>query len=95
MATFSDGPVPIWLRTDDQILAAFREIEAGRSLKPEAWPNGARVAVALSVDVDNQSAEVRSPRLSLWGTTARAGAWRDSPVCWTGTASRRRFSCLP
>lgn len=58
MATCGDESVSIWLRTDDEILAAFRKVEAGRSLKPETWPNRARVAVALSVDVDNQSAEV-------------------------------------
>ena len=30
-------------------------VTAGRRLRPKAWPNGARVAVALSFDVDNMS----------------------------------------
>jgi peptidoglycan/xylan/chitin deacetylase (PgdA/CDA1 family) len=30
-------------------------VRAGRSLKPHAWPNGARVAVALSFDSDHES----------------------------------------
>ena len=49
---------PIWLRSDDEILSLFRKVEAGQSLNPPAWPNGAKVAVAISLDVDNQSPEV-------------------------------------
>jgi peptidoglycan/xylan/chitin deacetylase (PgdA/CDA1 family) len=30
-------------------------VRAGRSLKPDSWPNGARVAVALSFDSDHES----------------------------------------
>jgi peptidoglycan/xylan/chitin deacetylase (PgdA/CDA1 family) len=33
-------------------------VSAGRRLKPKAWPNGARVAVGLSFDVDNASASL-------------------------------------
>lgn len=42
--------------TIDQLRAQFFHVGAGRRLKPKSWPNGARVAVALSFDVDNASA---------------------------------------
>jgi peptidoglycan/xylan/chitin deacetylase (PgdA/CDA1 family) len=41
----------------DQLKAQIR-VTAGRRLRPESWPNGARVAVALSFDVDNMSASL-------------------------------------
>jgi len=41
--------------TQDQLLAAVAPARAGRKLTPHSWPNGARVAVALSFDVDNES----------------------------------------
>ncbi len=37
----------------DQIREQFLRVSAGKRLKPKAWPDGARVAVALSFDVDN------------------------------------------
>ena len=41
----------------DQLKAQIR-VTAGRRLRPQSWPNGARVAVALSFDVDNMSASL-------------------------------------
>src|SRR2546430_15664327 len=37
----------------DQLKAQYTQIGVGKRLKPKKWPNGARVAVALSFDVDN------------------------------------------
>jgi peptidoglycan/xylan/chitin deacetylase (PgdA/CDA1 family) len=37
----------------DQLQQQFFQISAGRRLKPRSWPNGSRVAAALSFDVDN------------------------------------------
>src|SRR5579871_1002934 len=37
----------------DQIKEQFFRVSAGRRIRPKSWPNGARVAVALSFDVDN------------------------------------------
>lgn len=37
----------------DALKAQYAEIGVGKRLKPKKWPNGARVAVALSFDVDN------------------------------------------
>ena len=39
----------------DEIKAVANRVRAGRSLQPERWPNGARVAVLLSFDVDNDT----------------------------------------
>ena len=39
----------------DELKAQFFHVSAGRRLKPEAWPNGAKAAVTLSFDVDNAS----------------------------------------
>ena len=41
----------------DQLKAQVH-VTAGRRLHPQSWPNGARVAVALSFDVDNMSASL-------------------------------------
>jgi len=48
-------PPPIAIdSTEDQIKQAASAVRAGRKLTPQAWPNGARVAVALSFDIDNE-----------------------------------------
>lgn len=47
--------VPPWEWTDDQVMAAVNQIRAGRNLTPASWPGGARVAVLLSFDVDNET----------------------------------------
>ena len=39
----------------DEIREIAGRIRAGRSLQPASWPNGARVAVLLSFDVDNDT----------------------------------------
>ena len=46
---------PSWEWTDEQIEAAVNKVRAGRSLNPGSWPGGARVAVLLSFDVDNET----------------------------------------
>src|SRR5437016_11874746 len=37
----------------EQLQAQYNHYGVGRRLKPKQWPNGARVAVALSFDIDN------------------------------------------
>ena len=37
----------------DQLQQQYQHYGVGKRLKPKQWPNGARVAVALSFDVDN------------------------------------------
>jgi peptidoglycan/xylan/chitin deacetylase (PgdA/CDA1 family) len=41
---------PTWRWTDERIKEFWGRVSAGRSLKPQSWPNGATVAVALSFD---------------------------------------------
>jgi len=41
-----------------QLEAQVFHVSAGRRLKPAVWPNGARVAVGMSFDVDNATAEL-------------------------------------
>lgn len=41
--------------TDEQILKAVAPVRTGRKLTPRTWPNGARVAVSITFDDDNES----------------------------------------
>jgi peptidoglycan-N-acetylglucosamine deacetylase len=40
--------------TDQQIRDTVNRVRAGRKLTPASWPGGARVAVAISFDIDNE-----------------------------------------
>jgi peptidoglycan/xylan/chitin deacetylase (PgdA/CDA1 family) len=40
--------------TEEQIRQTVNRVRAGRKLTPKAWPNGARVAVSLTFDIDNE-----------------------------------------
>ncbi len=51
--------VPGWQWTTEQIDRTVNQVRAGRSLQPDIWPNGARVAVLLSFDVDNETIALR------------------------------------
>jgi len=46
---------PPWALTEPQIREIVGAVRAGRDLTPRAWPGGARVAVGLSFDVDNET----------------------------------------
>ena len=50
---------PGWQWTFDSAMTVVNAVRAGRSLKPAAWPGGARVAVLLSFDVDNETIALR------------------------------------
>ena len=58
-------PVPVtsakpgWKWSMDSVTSVVNEVRAGRSLQPAAWPNGSRVAVLLSFDVDNETIAIR------------------------------------
>lgn len=53
-----------WQWDESRWRAIVGKVRAGRSLKPRAWPNGARVAVALSFDSDHESTTLR------WGDSS-------------------------
>jgi len=55
---------PVWKWDYPQIAAAVNKIRAGRDLTPKSWPNGNRVAVALSFDMDSETGFLRSGYLS-------------------------------
>lgn len=48
-----------WEWSTDTVMRVVHAVRAGRSLQPKRWPNGARVAVALSFDVDNETVNLR------------------------------------
>lgn len=50
---------PAWEWSEDSIRKVVGAVRAGRSLQPKQWPGGARVAVLLSFDVDNESVSLR------------------------------------
>src|SRR4051812_47156092 len=41
--------------TAEQILSAVSKARAGPKLTPKTWPNGSRVAVCISFDVDDET----------------------------------------
>jgi peptidoglycan/xylan/chitin deacetylase (PgdA/CDA1 family) len=72
---------PGWQWSVDSVRKAVNAVRAGRSLKPASWPAGARVAVLLSFDVDNETIPLSSGKptvgtLSQGQYGARAGLRR-------------------
>jgi peptidoglycan-N-acetylglucosamine deacetylase len=47
--------------TTEEITRVVGAVRAGRNLTPKSWPNGARVAVALTFDVDNELLARQTP----------------------------------
>jgi peptidoglycan/xylan/chitin deacetylase (PgdA/CDA1 family) len=45
--------------SEEELQAVAGRVRAGRDLQPDSWPGGARVAVALSFDVDNDTLSIR------------------------------------
>ena len=46
---------PGWTWSDERVMETVNAVRAGRDLQPAQWPDGARVAVLLSFDVDNET----------------------------------------
>ena len=70
-----------WQWPEAQWRAIVNKVRAGRSLLPDSWPGGARVAVALSFDSDHESTTLRmgesSPgKLSQGEYSSRVGVRR-------------------
>ena len=55
---------PPWQWEEPRWRSIVGKVRAGRSLKPVAWKDGARVAVALSFDSDHESLTLRSGETS-------------------------------
>src|SRR5919109_1241262 len=65
---------PAWRLSLDEVKAITGRVSAGRNLQPASWPSGARVAVLLSFDVDNQTPTLgaaQDPRATSIGTLSR------------------------
>jgi len=58
---------PAWEWSDEQIEKAVNKVRAGRDLNPTSWPGGAKVAVLLSFDVDNETVWLRNNDTSVGG----------------------------
>lgn len=58
-------PDPIVSLGEADIAKIVGRVRAGRSLQPKSWPNGARVAVLLSFDVDNETLSLRGEAPSI------------------------------
>ncbi len=70
-ATATDATEP-WDWPEERVRAAVNQVRAGRDLNPDSWPGGARVAVLLSFDVDNETVQgfARRPG-EHWSVVAR------------------------
>jgi peptidoglycan/xylan/chitin deacetylase (PgdA/CDA1 family) len=56
-------PLPGTKLSVDELRRQMFHVSAGRRLKPTSWPDGARVAVGLSFDVDNATATLSTGTL--------------------------------
>jgi len=59
--------------TEEQLKQAVAPLRAGRKLTPRSWPNGAKVAVCVTFDVDNES-----PALARGNTNPDLSAMSDT-----------------
>jgi peptidoglycan/xylan/chitin deacetylase (PgdA/CDA1 family) len=58
-----EAPQP-WTLSEPELRQIVDRVRAGRDLTPAAWPDGARVAVGLSFDLDNETGSLRDGRHS-------------------------------
>lgn len=54
-AADSEDPETPWNWSDEYVKSQVNQVRAGRDLNPDSWPGGAKVAVLLSYDVDNET----------------------------------------
>ncbi len=80
-AVLAQDDDPPWEWSEDRIETAVNKVRAGRDLTPDHWPGGARVAVMLSFDVDNETIWLRNGDTNVGGLSqgqygARVGLGR-------------------
>jgi len=56
---------PSYEWSEEEIRGAVNTARAGRSLQPAGWPDGGKVAVSFSFDVDNETIPLRNGSLSV------------------------------
>lgn len=59
--------IPTWTWPEEQLQTLMNRARAGRALRPDTWPGGARCAVALSFDSDHDTFELRDGGKSISG----------------------------
>src|SRR5258707_844357 len=64
VALAAQQPPPVWKWDFPAIKTVVDKVRAGRDLTPKPWPKGAKVAVALSFDMDAETGFLRSAQLS-------------------------------
>lgn len=64
-----------WDASEDEWRKLVQRVRAGRALRPERWPDGARCAVALSFDCDHETFELGTGKAAIgrlaWGEFGR------------------------
>ena len=80
-AVLAQDDDPPWEWSEERIETAVNKVRAGRDLTPDHWPGGARVAVMLSFDVDNETIWLRNGDTNVGGLSqgqygARVGLGR-------------------
>ena len=98
-------PVPVttakpgWKWSMDSVRTVVNAVRAGRTLLPTIWPGGARVAVLLSFDVDNETVALRfGSRPSAHShqrSMARGRVWAASSGCLMHNGFLRASSSRP
>ena len=85
-------PSEPWNWSEEDVRTAVNRVRAGRDLNPESWPGGARVAVLLSFDVDNETVQgLRTGTISI-GPCRRANTARASRYpAWCACSTERTF----
>ena len=54
-STLAQNTSEPWNWPEEYVVSQVNQVRAGRDLNPDSWPGGARVAVLLSYDVDNET----------------------------------------
>ena len=56
-STLAQNTSEPWNWSEEYVVSHVNQVRAGRDLNPDSWPGGARVAVLLSYDVDNETVQ--------------------------------------
>ncbi len=78
---------PVWKWDLPRIQETVNKVRAGRDLTPKPWPNNAKVAVALSFDMDADRRSIRRSRFRA-ESMVREWACRGSSRWRKNTRSR-------
>ncbi|WP_413771454.1 polysaccharide deacetylase family protein [Mesorhizobium sp. PAMC28654] len=65
MSSTNETLIPTWTWPEERLQTIMNRARAGRSLKPESWPEGGACAVALSFDSDHDTFELRDGGRSI------------------------------